>query len=116
MSEGIYNRKNDRKEIEIGGIKMLKVGGIYQERHYDTLYFVVIEDADLHMFSYDLYIKSDTMTRDVVCQVLHAQDGFSDFSYDTKRYIALRADGYLGQMEERHVDLLQHVFHLMKGN
>lgn len=79
---------------------MLKVGGIYQERHYDTLYFVVIEDADLHMFSYDLYIKSDTMTRDVVCQVLHAQDGFSDFSYDTKRYIALRADGYLGQVDD----------------
>lgn len=79
---------------------MLKVGGIYQERHYDNLYFVVIEDADLHMFSYDLYIKSDTMTRDVVCQVLHAQDGFSDFSYDTKQYIALRADGYLGQVDD----------------
>lgn len=93
---------------------MLKVGGIYQERHYDTLYFVVIEDADLHMFSYDLYIKSDTMTRDVVCQVLHAQDGFSDFSYDTKQYIALRADGYLGQVDDILLKQMRNALHQQK--
>lgn len=93
---------------------MLKVGGIYQERHYDTLYFVVIEDADQHMFSYDLYIKSDTMTRDVVCQVLHTQDRFSDFSYDTKRYIELRADGYLGQVDDILLKQMLNVLHKQK--
>lgn len=99
---------------------MLKLGGIYNQQNK---YFIIFDITNAYAYCYNVF-DSIGMTASIsnhkiketfdnnyclgICE--------SDFWIGNSLSVEQMADGYLGQMEERHVDLLQHVFHLMKGN
>ena len=99
---------------------MLKIGGIYTQQNK---YFIVFYITDAYAYCYDVF-DSTGMTASISNHKIQEtfDDDYGLSLYESNFWIGnpssveQMVDGYLGQMDEQHVNLLKHVFHLMKGN